>query len=68
MLDTFQSLKYWNKETVERAIDIVKDYNKKLEKGKDKDEKPEKSKKTTDDADLDKIVNEKVNKTASLKL
>ncbi len=59
-------LKYWNKETVERAIDIVKEYNKKLEKGKDKDEKPEKSEKTTDDADLDKIVNEKVNKTASL--
>lgn len=59
-------LKYWNKETVERAIDIVKEYNKKLEKGKDKDEKPEKSEKTTDDADLDKIVKEKVNKTASL--
>jgi len=59
-------LKYWNKETIERAIDIVKEYNKKLEKGKDKDEKPEKSEKTTDDADLDKIVNEKVNKTASL--
>jgi len=59
-------LKYWNKETVERAIDIVKEYNKKLEKGKNKDEKPEKSEKTTDDADLDKIVNEKVNKTASL--
>jgi len=59
-------LKYWNKETVERAIDIVKEYNKKLEKGKDKDYKPEKSEKTTDDADLDKIVNEKVNKTASL--
>jgi len=59
-------LKYWNKETVERAIDIVKEYNKKLEKGKVKDEKPEKSEKTTDDADLDKIVNEKVNKTASL--
>jgi hypothetical protein len=59
-------LKYWNKETVERAIDIVKEYNKKLEKDKDKDEKPEKSEKTTDDADLDKIVNEKVNKTASL--
>jgi len=35
-------LKYWNKETIERAIDIVKEYNKKLEKGKDKDEKPEK--------------------------
>ncbi len=59
-------LKYWNKETVERAIDIVKEYNKKLEKGKDKDDKSEKSEKATDDADLDKIVKEKVNKTASL--
>jgi len=60
-------LKYWNKETVERAIDIVKEYNKKLEKGKDKHEKPEKSEKTTDDADLDKIVKEKVSKNASIK-
>lgn len=60
-------LKYWNKETIERAIDIVKEYNKKLEKGKDKDEKSEKSEKTTDDADLDKIVKEKVDKNASVK-
>ena len=60
-------LKYWNKETIERAIDIVKEYNKKLEKGKNKDEKSEKSEKTTDDADLDKIVKEKVNKNASVK-
>lgn len=60
-------LKYWNKETIERAIDIVKGYNKKLEKGKDKDEKSEKSEKTTDDADLDKIVKEKVDKNASVK-
>ena len=47
-------LKYWNKETIERAIDIVKEYNKKLEQ--DKDEKPEKSKKTADTVDLDKLV------------
>ena len=60
-------LKYWNKETIERAIDIVKEYNKKLEKGKNKDEKSEKSEKTTDDADLDKIVKEKVDKNASVK-
>ena len=60
-------LKYWNKETIERAVDIVKEYNKKLEKGKDKDQKSEKSEKTTDDADLDKIVKEKVNKNASVK-
>jgi hypothetical protein len=50
-------LKYWNKETIERAIDIVKEYNKKLEQ--DKDEKPEKSKKTADTVDLDKLVKEK---------
>lgn len=59
-------LKYWNKETIERAIDIVKEYNKKLEHGKDKDKKTEK---TTNTADLDKIVNEeKGNKTASTKI
>ena len=49
-------LKYWNKETVERAVDIVKEYNKKLEKGKDKDEKSEK---TADTVDLNKLVKDK---------
>ena len=49
-------LKYWNKETVERAIDIVKEYNKKLEQGKDKDDK---SKKTANVVDLPKLVKEK---------
>jgi hypothetical protein len=44
-------LKYWNKETIERAVDIVKEYNKKLEQ--DKDEKPEK---TANVVDLDKLV------------
>jgi len=58
-------LKYWNKETIERAIDIVKEYNKKLEHGKNKDKKSEK---TTNTVDLDKIVNEdNGNKTASVK-
>jgi hypothetical protein len=55
-------LKYWNKETIERAVDIVKEYNKKLEQGKDKDEKSEKSKKsekTADTVDLEKLVREK---------
>jgi hypothetical protein len=52
-------LKYWNKETIERAIDIVKEYNKKLEQGKDKDEKSEKSEKTADVVDLPKLVKEK---------
>jgi hypothetical protein len=49
-------LKYWNKETIERAIDIVKEYNKKLEKGKDKDKKSEK---TADTVDLNKLVKDK---------
>jgi hypothetical protein len=52
-------LKYWNKETVERAVDIVKEYNKKLEQGKDKDEKPAKSEKTADTVDLNKLVKDK---------
>jgi len=52
-------LKYWNKETIERAVDIVKEYNKKLEQGKDKDEKPEKSEKTADTVDLNKLVKDK---------
>jgi hypothetical protein len=46
-------LKYWNKETIERAVDIVKEYNKKLEQGKDKDEKP---KKKANVVDLDRLV------------
>jgi hypothetical protein len=52
-------LKYWNKETIERAIDIVKEYNKKLEQGKDSDEKPGKSEKTADTVDLNKLVKDK---------
>ena len=51
-------LKYWNKETVERAIDIVKEYNKKLEQDKDSN-KNEKPKKTADTVNLDKLVEEK---------
>ena len=37
-------LKYWNKETIERAVDIVKDYNRKLKKDDDKDEKDDSKK------------------------
>lgn len=37
-------LKYWNKETIERAVDIVKDYNRKLKRD-DEDEKNEDNKK-----------------------
>ena len=37
-------LKYWNKETIERAVDIVKDYNRKLKKDDDKDEKEDSKK------------------------
>lgn len=51
-------LKYWNKETIERAIDIVKEYNKKLEQGKDKEE-PKKSTKTADVVDLEKLKKDK---------
>ena len=37
-------LKYWNKETIERAVDIVKDYNRKLKKDDDKDKKEDSKK------------------------
>ena len=49
-------LKYWNKETIERAVDIVKEYNKKLEQGKDKDEKPGKAEKTAESINLPELV------------
>lgn len=49
-------LKYWNKETIERAVDIVRDYNKKLEQDKDTDSKSEK---TADTVDLDKLIKTK---------
>jgi len=36
-------LKYWNKETIERAVDIVKDYNRKLKRNdKEEDKKDDK--------------------------
>ncbi len=35
-------LKYWNKETIERAVDIVKDYNRKLKQDDDKSDKDDK--------------------------
>jgi len=60
-------LKYWNKETIERAVDIVKEYNKKLEQGKDKDEKPEKSEKTANVVDLPKLVEDKAEVEKKLK-
>jgi hypothetical protein len=52
-------LKYWNKETIERAVDIVKEYNKKLEQGKDKDEKSKKSEKTANVVDLERLLDKK---------
>lgn len=52
-------LKYWNKETIERAVDIVKEYNKKLEQGKDKEDKPKKSEKTANVVDLEKLLDKK---------
>lgn len=46
-------LKYWNKETIERAVDIVKDYNRKLNRDDDKDdEKDDKSKEAVKTASL----------------
>ena len=60
-------LKYWNKETIERAVDIVKEYNKKLEQGKDKDEKPENSEKTANVVDLPKLVEDKTKVEEQLK-
>jgi hypothetical protein len=35
-------LKYWNKETIERAVDIVKDYNRKLKQDDDKSDTDDK--------------------------
>lgn len=35
-------LKYWNNETIERAVDIVMDYNRKKKKDSDKNEKSDK--------------------------
>jgi hypothetical protein len=60
-------LKYWNKETIERAVDIVKEYNKKLEQGKDKDEKPGSSEKTSGVVDLPKLVKDKSELETKLK-
>jgi len=37
-------LKYWNKETIERAVDIVKDYNRKLKRDDGKEDKDDKKK------------------------
>jgi hypothetical protein len=45
-------LKYWNKETIERAVDIVKDYNRKLKKDDDKDEKDDSKKEAIKTASL----------------
>ena len=49
-------LKYWNKETVERAVDIVKEYNKKLEQGKDKDDETKKKANTVNLSESVKIA------------
>lgn len=45
-------LKYWNKETIERAVDIVKDYNRKLKKDDDNDEKEDSKKEAVKTASL----------------
>jgi hypothetical protein len=43
--------KYWNGETIERAVDIVRDYNKKI-KNDSKDEKDEKPKKASQESNV----------------
>lgn len=48
-------LKYWNKETIERAVDIVRDYNRKLENDKDKNDSDD-DKKTAEVLNLDELV------------
>lgn len=45
-------LKYWNKETIERAVDIVKDYNRKLKKDDDKDDDKDDKKEAVKTASL----------------
>ncbi len=45
-------LKYWNKETIERAVDIVKDYNRKLKKDDDKDDDKDDKKESVKTASL----------------
>ena len=50
-------LKYWNKETIERAVDIVRDYNKKLkrdsvEEPKKKETKKEETKKSSTESNV----------------
>ncbi len=45
-------LKYWNKETIERAVDIVKDYNRKLKKDDENDEKEDSKKEAVKTASL----------------
>jgi len=49
-------LKYWNKETIERAVDIVKDYNKKKKQDTDKTAETIDTEKFTKDVQTLKLV------------
>lgn len=51
-------LKYWNKETIERAVDIVKDYNKKKKQDSDKTAETIDTEKFTKDVQTLKDVQE----------
>jgi hypothetical protein len=61
-------LKYWNKETVERAVDIVKDYNRKLKTDDDKDDAKDSKKEAVKTASLNYDESPKFHKRSTAEL
>ena len=61
-------LKYWNKETVERAVDIVKDYNRKLKTDDDKDDAKGNKKEAVKTASLNYDESPKFHKRSTAEL
>ena len=61
-------LKYWNKETVERAVDIVKDYNRKLKTDNDKDDAKDSKKEAVKTASLNYDESPKFHKRSTAEL
>ena len=61
-------LKYWNKETVERAVDIVKDYNRKLKTDDDKDDAKDNKKEAVKTASLNYDESPKFHKRSTAEL
>ena len=61
-------LKYWNKETIERAVDIVKDYNRKLKKDDDKDKKEDSKKEAVKTASFNYDESPNVHKRSTSEL